>query len=128
MWAHQKSRNVGMDAANLGPGSVLLRLFHVIKSAELFSELSSFPFGEKRERERERGQRRVSEANSRATKKEERKRERRREKGGRERKKGNGKEARERRRRREERASRWRQVDEKVVEQEVEADGGEARK
>ena len=54
MWAHQKSRNVGMDAANLGPGSVLLRLFHVIKSAELFSELSSFPFGEKREREKER--------------------------------------------------------------------------
>lgn len=38
-----------------------------------------------------------------------------------------GKEARERRRRREN-ASRWRQVDEKVVEQEVEADGGEARK
>lgn len=54
LWAHQKSRNVGMDAANLGPGSVLLRLFHVIKSAELFSELSSFPFGEKREKERER--------------------------------------------------------------------------
>ena len=57
-----------------------------------------------------------------------REREREREKGERwSRKKGNGKEARERRRRREN-ASRWRQVDEKVVEQEVEADGGEARK
>ena len=52
-----------MDAANLGPGSVLLRLFHVIKSAELFSELSSFPFGEKREKEREREREREREGN-----------------------------------------------------------------
>ena len=60
----------------LGPGSVPPRLFHVIKSTELFSELSGFSLGEKRvkrwkETERERATRNQRAAEKREGKKEE---------------------------------------------------------